>query len=195
LVRADEFTARGGLPVTTMNEDLAFGYLACAAGTPIDPLPVLEVAEVPGSVPALIRQARQWFWSYPEYPVFAALAREAGLGTAWSRTFLAAQGLARGMLWLGQSPAVAATLALPLADRRARAATAATAAAGLYLGVPFLMMASHPATRAHVHSDSAALASSLAACLIASVGPWWCCANALDRAIRDTAYQHDKTER
>ncbi len=40
-----------------MNEDLVFGYLACAAGVPIDPLPVLEAADSPSSAADVIRQA------------------------------------------------------------------------------------------------------------------------------------------
>lgn len=52
-VRADAFATWGGLPEATMNEDLAFGYLQCADGTPIEALPVLEwadTAEIPRGV-------------------------------------------------------------------------------------------------------------------------------------------------
>lgn len=193
-IRADEFTARGGLPVETMNEDLAFGYLACAAGTPIEALPLLELAETPGSVPALVRQGRQWFWSYPEYPAFAALAGRQGLGTRWRRAGLTVQGLARGGLWLGQSPAVAAALALPLLDRR-RGAVVAAAALTLYAGIPLALMATHPATRTHVPRSARTLVGMLGAAVVSSAGPWWCCVSAADRAVRGTTYRHDKTER
>lgn len=194
-VRADEFTTRGGLPTSTMNEDLAFGYLACAAGTPIDALPVLECAEAPDTVGGLIRQARQWFWSYPEYPRFARQAHEAGWGSRWSRRLLTAHGLLRGGLWLAQSPAVAATLALPALDRRPRAVASTGAALAAYVGVPLVLINHHPLTCPGLGRDATAVAGGLAACLIASVGPWWCLANAADRAIRGTVYRHDKTER
>lgn len=194
-VRADEFTARGGLPVETMNEDLAFGYLACAAGTPIKALPLLEVAETPASVAALVRQGRQWFWSYPEYLRFAALADRQGLGTRPQRVCLTAQGLIRGGLWLGQSPAVAAAVALPLVDRRRAAVAASVTAVALYTGVPLALMAAHPATRGQVPRNLKALAGMLGAALVSSAGPWWCCASVADRAVRGTAYRHDKTER
>lgn len=49
-VRGDVFLTCGGLPSETMNEDLAFGYLACASGTPIDPLPLLEHGESPATL-------------------------------------------------------------------------------------------------------------------------------------------------
>ncbi|MEU4231099.1 glycosyltransferase family 2 protein [Nonomuraea sp. NPDC026600] len=194
-IRADEFTARGGLPVQTMNEDLAFGYLACAAGTPIEALPLLELAETPASVPALVRQGRQWFWSYPEYPAFAGLAARQGLGTRWRRAGLTVQGLARGGLWLSQSPAVAAALALPLLDRRRGAVAASAAALILYAAVPLALMAAHPATRTHVPWSAQALVGMLGAAVTSSAGPWWCCVSAADRAVRGTTYRHDKTER
>lgn len=116
-IRGDTFRRFGGLPTATMNEDLVFGYLACAAGVPIDPLPVLEAADSPSSAADVIQQARQWFWSYPQYPAAARLAARAGSGTRRARVMLTVQGLARGALWLGQSPAAAVTVTLPVAAR------------------------------------------------------------------------------
>jgi hypothetical protein len=95
---------------------------------PIDPLPVLELAGSPPAIADVIRQARQWFWSYPQYPAAARLAAGYGLGSSRTRAVLAAQGLARGALWLGQSPAIAAAVALPVTARHTK--TAAVAAAG-----------------------------------------------------------------
>lgn len=194
-LRADEFTALGGLPTATMNEDLAFGFLACAAGTPIEALPVLERAEAPDTMGGAVRQARQWFWSYPEYPRFARLARDTGRGSRWSLSVLAVQGLVRGGLWLGQSPAVAAALALPALDRRPRAAAATVVVLALYLGVPLVLLNRHPLTGSQQPSDATAVTGGLTACLIASAGPWWCLANAIDRKVRGTVYRHHKTER
>jgi hypothetical protein len=198
-VNAAALATLGGLPETTMNEDLAFGYLACAAGIPIYPLPLLEWADAPETVTGSIRQARQWFWSYVEYPRAARLASQASHGTRWSRAVLAGQGVTRGALWLGQSPAIAGCLALPLLDRRARAAAAAAAAAAVtvYLAVPLVLLGRHPQVRAALGHGVGPreLAGGLAAALAASVGPWWCLANAVHRRLTGASYDHDKTER
>lgn len=196
-VRGDVFTRLGGLPAATMNEDLAFGYLACAAGIPIDPLPVLEHAAGPGTAAAVVRQARQWFWSYPQYMRAAGLAARAGLGTRWSRTALAAQGLARGTLWLAQSPAVAAAIALPLAARRrGPAAAAAAGAVAAYYGVPFAVLARHLRRGGqHIRLGPRELAGGLAACLASSLGPWWCLGQMTRARLTGRRYTHGKTER
>jgi hypothetical protein len=39
------------------------------------------------------------------------------------------------------------------------------------------------------------LLGGLAACLVSSVGPWWCVGNAIDRWLTGAQYEHDKTER
>ncbi|MGH3785604.1 MAG: hypothetical protein ACRDRG_03435 [Pseudonocardiaceae bacterium] len=78
-----------------MNEDLAFGYFACASGTPIDPMPLLEHGDSPVTLAGVVRQARQWFWSYAEYPLFARLAAARNVGDRRTRAWLTAQGLAR----------------------------------------------------------------------------------------------------
>ena len=86
-VRGDEFLASGGLPTEPMNEDLAFGYFACASGTPIDPMPLLEHGDSPATLAGVVRQARQWFWSYAEYPLFARLAAARKLGDRRTRAW------------------------------------------------------------------------------------------------------------
>lgn len=196
-VRGDLWNELGGLPATTMNEDLAFGYLLSAAGIPIDPLPVAEHAEAPETLHAVLRQARQWFWSYPQYPAAAALASDAGLGTPFVRTWLTVHGLARGALWLGQSPAVAATLLLPLVARqRWVAAAAAATAMAAYTAVPVTLLAflqrgtSHP-----VRCRPRELAGTVAAATISSVGPWWCLWDLARAALSGHRPAHDKTER
>ena len=196
-VRGDEFLAGGGLPTETMNEDLAFGYLACAGGIPIDPLPVLEHGESPPTWGGVVRQARQWFWSYAEYPRFARLATARGLGDQRARGWLVAQGLARGGWWLGQSPALAATLVLPvLARRRLPALGAAIGAWGAYYVLPVALLAWHERREGlDVRFGTREGVGGIAAALMSSVGPWWCLANALHRWCTGAAYSHDKTER
>ena len=182
-----------------MNEDLAFGYLACAAGAPIDPLPLLELGDSPSSLGSIIRQGRQWFWSYPQYPRFHALAARAGYGNRRSRAFLTAQGSAsRSRSWLGQSPAIATTLLLPVVARRRRlAAVATTAALTTYYAVPAAALANYlrrtyaGASRFGIRE----LAGGLAASLVSSIGPWWCLGNTIRQRITGTRYHHDKTER
>jgi hypothetical protein len=196
-IRADTFSRLGGLPTTTMNEDLALGYLACAAGIPIDPLPVLERGDSPATVAAVIRQARQWFWSYPQYPAAGRLAASAGFGTRRVRVMLTAQGLARGALWLGQSPAVALALTLPMTSRRRKTATVAAAGAlGAYYGVPFAALARHlRRAGANVRCGPRELLGGLVACVASSTGPWWCLGQVVRARLTGTRYAHDKTER
>ncbi|MEU3538085.1 glycosyltransferase family 2 protein [Streptomyces paromomycinus] len=197
-VRGDVWTAWGGLPTETMNEDLALSFLACAAGVPIDPLPVLEIGDAPTSPLALIRQQSQWFWSYAQYPAMSRLAAARGLGTPAVRWWLTATGLGRGALWLGQSPAVAATLALPLLHRRAGGSplsTVATAcgavlALGAYLGLPARALAARaPAT------NSTRQWGMLPAALVFSAGPWHCLARAAWCRLTGCTARHAKTER
>jgi hypothetical protein len=196
-VRGDEFLAQGGLPTEPMNEDLAFGYLACASGAPIDPMPLLEHGDSPITLAGVVRQARQWFWSYAEYPLFARLAAARELGDRRTRAWLAAQGLARGALWLGQSPAVAGTLALPMLTRRRVAASAATICAlSAYYVLPAALLAAHERREGRdVRFGTREALGGIAAALLSSAGPWWCLANALHRWCTATTYTHDKTER
>jgi Glycosyl transferase family group 2 len=195
-IRADTFSRLGGLPTATMNEDLAFGYLACASGTPIDPLPVLEVGDSPPTAAGVIRQARQWFWSYPQYPAAARLAARAGLGTRRDRVLLAAQGLARGALWLGQSPAVVLAVTLPATARHKTALAATTGALAAYYGVPFAALARHLRhAGADVPCGPRELLGGLSACLASSAGPWWCLSQAARARITGARYLHGKTER
>jgi Glycosyl transferase family group 2 len=193
MIRADLFDELGGLPESTGNEDLALGYLACAAGVPIDPLPLLEQADTPLTLGSWLNQARQWFLSYPQYPAAAALAAAAGHGTSARRGWLTVQGLARGALWLGQSPAVALTLALPAVARRRRAAVTLVGC-GLagYFAVPAWLAAraaGRPVRPGRV------LPGGVAAMLMSSVGPWRSVADALVQAATGDRPAHRKTER
>lgn len=196
-IRADTFARLGGLPTVTMNEDLAFGYLACAAGVPIDPLPVLELADSPVTAASVIRQARQWFWSYPQYPAAARIAAGAGLGTRRAHVMLTAQGLARGALWLGQSPAVALAMTLPVTARHNKTAAAAAAGAlAAYYGVPFAVLARHlRRAGADTRCGPRELLGGLIACLTSSIGPWWCLGQVTRVRVTGTRYIHGKTER
>lgn len=185
------------MPRTTMNEDLAYGYLLSAAGIPIDVLPLLEVADSPLHVSGLIRQLRQWFFSYPQYPAAARLAADAGLGDPRSRAWLTAQGLGRGVLWLGQSAAVVGTLLLPVAARNRPVALAASAAAiSAYVAGPAAALtrtASASGTPLHLRPRD--VAGMTVAALLSSAGPWWCLADLARAAIAGGRLVHGKTER
>ncbi|MGH3253161.1 MAG: glycosyltransferase, partial [Trebonia sp.] len=193
IIRADLFAELGGLPESTGNEDLALGYLACAAGVPIDPLPLLEEADTPVTLGSWLSQARQWFLSYPQYPAAAALAAAAGHGTPARRGWLTAQGLARGALWLGQSPAVALALTLPaLTSRRRTAAVLAGCGLTGYFAVP-AWLAARAAGRPM--RPGRALPGGLAAMLLSSLGPWRSLADAAAQAATGDRPAHRKTER
>lgn len=193
MIRADLFAELGGLPESTGNEDLALGYLACAAGVPIDPLPLLEEAETPVTLGSWLSQARQWFVSYPQYPAAAALAAAGGHGTPVRRGWLTVQGLARGALWLGQSPAVALAITLPaVTSRRRTAAMLAGCGLAAYFAVP-AWLASQAAGRPV--RPSRALPGGLAAMLLSSLGPWRSLADAAAQAATGDRPSHRKTER
>lgn len=193
MIRADLYEELGGLPESTVNEDLALGYLACAAGIPIDPLPLLEEADTPVTVGSWLGQARQWFASYPQYPRAAALAAAGGHGTPARRGWLTVQGLARGGLWLAQSPVIALTLGLPAVARRRGLACllAGTGLAGYYV-VPAWLAA---CAAGRPFDPSRALPGGLMAMLLSSVGPWRCLADVAVTALTGTARAKRKTER
>ncbi|HEY2579268.1 MAG TPA: glycosyltransferase family 2 protein [Streptosporangiaceae bacterium] len=193
MIRADLFAELGGLPESTGNEDLALGYLACAAGVPIDPLPLLEEAHTPLTLSSWLSQARQWFLSYPQYPAAAALAAAAGHGTPARRCWLTAQGLARGVLWLGQSPAVALAIALPGMARHRRSAAVLTGC-GLagYFAVPAWLTARVTGRPIRL---GRALPGGLVAMLLSSIGPWRSLADAAAQVATGDRPSHRKTER
>lgn len=207
-VRGDQWAAWDGLPTETMNEDLAAGFLACAAGVPIDPVAVLETGDSPTSLRALIRQQSQWFWSYAQYPAMARLTASRGVGTAAVRRQLAATGLARGALWLGQSPAVAATIALPWLHRRAGGTRVSTLAAvcgsalalGTYVVLPARILFARepsggvPPGRGR-RCRARARAGMVLAALLFSAGPWHCLARAAWCRLTGRTVRHAKTER
>lgn len=195
-VRGDCWQQLGGLPTATMNEDLAFGYQLSAAGVPIDVLPLVEVADSPATVRALVRQHRQWFFSYPDYPGAARVAADTGCGERTSRTWLSVQGLARGVLWLGQSPALAATLALPAVTARHRmAVVAALAALASYLVVPATLITASGLPGAPTRFGLRQAAGLTSATLTSSTGPWWCLLDLVRSALAGDRLTHDKTER
>ncbi|MDQ1295437.1 MAG: hypothetical protein QG608_3322 [Actinomycetota bacterium] len=196
--RADYFARSGGLPLETMNEDLAFGYFACAEGTPIRPVAVLECGDAPRSVSAFVGQTRQWFWSYAQYPAMAALAAQRGLGTPADRARLTTAGLIRGALWLGQSPVAFGALALPVLHAAAggsrRGTAAAVGASALALGTycsPAVGLARHLPDRS---AQQRALIGLLPALLVSSVGPWLCVADAVRAGLTGLIPAHAKTE-
>jgi len=197
-VRANHFAQVGGLPVQTMNEDLAFGYLACAAGTAIHPLPSIEIGDAPQSAAGVVAQGRQWFWSYAQYPAMARLAAARKLSTPRQRARLTTTGLVRGALWLGQSPAIAGALALPVLHYRAggsaRYGLLATglswAAVGAYCA-PAARLALELPDR---DASRRALAGIVPAALISSLGPWLCLADVLRAALTGEMPAHAKTE-
>jgi hypothetical protein len=193
MIRADLLAELGGLPESTGNEDLALGYLACAAGVPIDPLPLLEEADTPVTLGSWLSQARQWFVSYRQYPAAAALAAAGGHGTPARRGWLTVQGLARGALWLGQSPAVALAITLPAVTSRRRAATV-LAGCGLvgYYAVPAWLTARAIGRPVR---PGRALPGGLAAMLLSSLGPWRSLADAAAQAATGGRPAHRKTER
>ncbi len=196
-IRGDWFLDSAGLPTEPMNEDLAFGYLACASGSPIDPMPLLEHGDSPATLVGVVRQARQWFWSYAEYPLFARLAAARELGNRRTRAWLAGQGLARGALWLGQSPAVAATLVLPVLSHRLVPATVVTigAIAAYYVLPTALLIAYERREGRDVRFGLQEAFGGIAAALLSSAGPWWCLTNAAHRRCTGKTYTHGKTER
>lgn len=193
IVRADTFAEFGGLPEATLNEDLAFGYLACAAGVPIDPLPLLEEADTARTVRSWISQGNQWFRSYPQYPQAASLAAGAGYGDSRRRGWLTVQGLARGALWLAQSPAVGLALALPaLTPRRGRAAALTSAGLLTYYIVPAMLIAR---LTGRPFTPLRSVPGGVGALLISSAGPWWSLAELAWHALSGQRPAHRKTER
>jgi glycosyl transferase family 2 len=196
-IRADEFRRWDGLPTDTMNEDLAFGFLLSAARVPIDPIPTIEWADSPETIRQVLRQKRQWFWSYIDHPRIVRMAAQRSLGSRRTRARLATHGALRGAAWLATTPAIAGTLLLPVIRSHRWAAALSIAALASYVALPFALIAAELRRRNRRCSQltTGELLGGLAAYLGHSLGPAWCCANAIHRAVTGARYGHDKTER
>lgn len=196
-IRADEFRRWDGLPTETMNEDLAFGFLLSAARVPIDPIPALEWADSPETIRQVLRQKRQWFWSYIDYPQIVRMAARRNLANRWTRARLAIHGALRGVAWLMTAPAIAGTLVLPVIRPRRWTTALSIAAITSYLVLPFALIAGElrRRDRRRSHLTAGEVLGGLAAYLSHSLGPAWCCANAIHRAVTGARYAHHKTER
>ena len=196
-IRADEFRRWDGLPTNTMNEDLAFGFLLSAARVPIDPIPAIEWADSPETIRQVVRQKRQWFWSYIDHPQIVRMAARRRLGSRWTRARLATHGALQGVAWLATTPAIAGTLVLPVLRPRRWTAALSIVALASYLALPFALIAAELRRRQRRdrHLTASELLGGLAAYLSHSLGPAWCCAHAIHRTVTGARYDHGKTER
>jgi cellulose synthase/poly-beta-1,6-N-acetylglucosamine synthase-like glycosyltransferase len=137
-VRADVLRAAGGFPIETPTEDLFLGFLLRSLGWRIEPLPLLELADTPRSVLAVLAQRRGWFFGPLYVPAYLRCVWRRPDLTAAQRAgavLMSAQVMLSAVAWLTSGPLLACT-AIALVDRRQRHATRAIAGLGLTLYGP-----------------------------------------------------------
>jgi hypothetical protein len=163
----------GGLPETTVLDDVPTGFPLTLLGIPMVSVPRLANVPAAATVTEVIAQGRRWFCSYLDYPSMARADRRSDPIRSGHRRFLCLVAAYRGCAWLAASPVTALGLAAALSPRsgwRLRA----TASAGTLLAtvVPVVMNGAAglgPRTTRMLARDSGCL---LAAYLLRSWGPW-----------------------
>ncbi len=172
-LRQDAHAAIGGLPETTVLDDVPAGILLALLDIPV--VSIAQLAEVPAPAVAaeVITQHRRWFCSYLDYPALLGDAARAGYGDARHRRLLAAIAAYRGAAWLAASPLTAAamvTAACPWSGRGLRL----TACAGLILAAaaPAVMITAARQGRVRPGQAAADSALILVGYLVRSAGPW-----------------------
>ncbi|SEH01771.1 Glycosyl transferase family group 2 [Nonomuraea solani] len=180
-LRQNVLTEVGGLPETTVLDDVPTGVRFTLRAIPTVSVPLVGAVPAPDSAAEVLAQTRRWFCSYLDYPALMRAATQEGAGSVGQRCLISAVAIYRGTAWLAAGPLTAVTLAAALAPRSAPALRV-TACAGVLLAstVPVLMLARArpgPMPARQIVRDSAEL---LAAYLLRSIGPW----QALGAAVR-----------
>jgi len=196
-IRLDLFEGMGGVPTSTVNEDLPLGYCFSARRIPIYPLPCLEIADSPDSIIETILQKKRWFWSYLQYPMCRDLAEYLDLGDANSRLSLLLQGLFQGLAWLMTSPCILATLLLVFIRPDVLTILLVVTAISLYYILPFWLILTSRLLplRGTVVESACCILGGIIAYLTDSIGPWLCCFEGLIAKITRTMPISGKTER
>lgn len=102
-IKVQLFNKLHGLPITTLNEDVLFGFQLCALKIPIIPIKIMETATTPSTIKYLINQKRIWFWSYLEYIKFWKQIHNHTKINKNICNSLLLQGLLNGLEWLCSS--------------------------------------------------------------------------------------------
>lgn len=92
------------MPTGTLTEDLFFGYVLSLLGEPIQPIPVMEMAETPSTFSEALKQKYVWFFGpldhfyYDRY--FSLHYPDEASG--FLRKWFAIQGIAPALIWMLQ---------------------------------------------------------------------------------------------
>lgn len=89
----------GGYPTNLLTEDLTFGYILSANSIPIRSIKALEIADVPITFLARIKQHSVWYWNYIGYLFCARRLRKEGYPLSLLLP-LSLRGISRGVYWL-----------------------------------------------------------------------------------------------
>lgn len=97
------------LPLNTLTEDLAYGFLQCCKREPIVPLALLENSESPETIKMFINQKKTWFWPYLEYIKLRKITVEKikngsiKNSSIFEVNMLTTEALLTGLIWLLQT--------------------------------------------------------------------------------------------
>ncbi|SDI48475.1 Glycosyltransferase like family 2 [Sinosporangium album] len=171
-MRHDVFADLGGLPESTVLDDVPTGVALTLHGITTQSLAKVTAVPAPDSLAEVVAQGRRWFCSYLDYP---AVLRTASGETSSHGHLAVLTGVAayRAAAWLAASPLTVVAAIAGVAPRSGRKLRAA-AWSGLALAtlVPMaLVTCSRPGEPSawQLGQDSAEL---LIAYFVRSVGPW-----------------------
>lgn len=103
----------GGYPEKLLTEDLTFGFILSARSERISLLPAIEIADVPITFSAFVRQKSVWFWNYLGY--FSCYKKMRIEGRPLSQLIpLLFQGITAGAYWFSSALFILIPLLLSL---------------------------------------------------------------------------------
>lgn len=103
-LRGDLIEDIGRMPTGTLTEDLFFGYVLSLLGEPILPIPVMEIAETPGTFFDTLKQKYVWFFGpldhfhYDQYFLLYYPDKANGFLRKW----FVLQGIVPAVIWILQ---------------------------------------------------------------------------------------------
>lgn len=193
--------------MSTICDDLLWSLRLCIEHLPVLPLPLLESAESPTTLKALLIQKKSWFLGYTEYLRYRQLVRKAKTHDSFTIDLITFHGILRAMKWLLLSPTLFVAFGLPIILHSWQLFLITVVGYAIYGLRSYWIILTHLETLRrrsggnwNFHSPSfiqkiPLTLFSLPAFLIESIGLWWCLLHCLCWAIMHQTPSKQKTER
>jgi hypothetical protein len=103
-LRGDLIESVRKMPTGTVTEDLFFGYILSLLGEPIQPVPVMEMAESPSTLKEALKQKYVWFFGPLDHFHYARYfaAHYPNKANSFLRKWFSFQGVAPAFIWAVQ---------------------------------------------------------------------------------------------